>query len=415
MLLVQLLALLLTLSTTALRLSNFQAPRGTFRAQLSMKADDATRPKKVLVLGGDGFCGWPTSLYLSEKGHDVIIADNLSRRKIDVELGCDSLTPLSAIEDRVKTWNKVSGNQMRFKFLDLSTDFAELLQLLKEEKPDTVVHFAEQRAAPYSMKDARRKRYTVDNNLSGTHNLLCAIVESGLDIHVVHLGTMGVYGYGTSGGEIPEGYLDVTLPSGKTNKILHPAYPGSVYHLTKCLDALTFQFYNKNDGLRVTDLHQGIVWGTNTPQTIRDERLINRFDYDGDYGTVLNRFLMQAALNIPLTVYGTGGQTRAFIHITDTARCIELAINNPPKSGEKVEIFNQVAETLRVGDLAKLVAEKTGCEVRFLENPRKEDAENELDVSFPSEMLLLVKSLMKFVCGRCRTVNFVVWVSTLLH
>lgn len=381
LLLVQLLALLLTLSTTALRLSSFQAPNNRFRVQLSMKADDATRPKKVLVLGGDGFCGWPTSLYLSEKGHDVIVADNLSRRKIDVELGCDSLTPLSAIEDRVKTWNKVSGNQMRFKFLDLSTDFAELLQLLKEEKPDTVVHFAEQRAAPYSMKDARRKRYTVDNNLSGTHNLLCAIVESGLDIHVVHLGTMGVYGYGTSGGEIPEGYLDVTLPSGKTSKILHPAYPGSVYHLTKCLDALTFQFYNKNDGLRVTDLHQGIVWGTNTPQTIRDERLINRFDYDGDYGTVLNRFLMQAALNIPLTVYGTGGQTRAFIHITDTARCIELAINNPPKSGEKVEIFNQVAETLRVGDLAKLVAEKTGCEVRFLENPRKEDAENELDVS----------------------------------
>jgi UDP-sulfoquinovose synthase len=354
-----------------------------------MKADDATRPKKVLVLGGDGFCGWPTSLYLSEKGHDVIVADNLSRRKIDVELGCDSLTPLSAIEDRVKTWNKVSGNQMRFKFLDLSTDFAELLQLLKEEKPDTVVHFAEQRAAPYSMKDARRKRYTVDNNLSGTHNLLCAIVESGLDIHVVHLGTMGVYGYGTSGGEIPEGYLDVTLPSGKTSKILHPAYPGSVYHLTKCMDALTFQYYNKNDGLRVTDLHQGIVWGTNTPQTIRDERLINRFDYDGDYGTVLNRFLMQAALNIPLTVYGTGGQTRAFIHITDTARCIELAINNPPKSGEKVEIFNQVAETLRVGDLAKLVSEKTGCEVRFLENPRKEDAENELDVSFSFANVLM--------------------------
>lgn len=192
---------------------------------------------------------------------------------------------------------------------------------------------------------------------------------------------MGVYGYGTSGGEIPEGYLDVTLPGGKQSKILHPANPGSVYHLTKCLDALLFQFYNKNDGVRVTDLHQGIVWGTNTPQSIRDERLINRFDYDGDYGTVLNRFLMQAALNIPLTVYGTGGQTRAFIHISDTARCIELAINNPPKSGEKVEIFNQVAETLRVGDLAKLVSEKTGCGVRFLANPRKEDAANELDVS----------------------------------
>jgi UDP-sulfoquinovose synthase len=194
---------------------------------------------------------------------------------------------------------------------------------------------------------------------------------------------MGVYGYGTSGGEIPEGYLDVILPGGRPTTILHPAYPGSIYHLTKCLDALVFQFYNKNDGLRVTDLHQGIVWGTNTPQTIRDERLINRFDYDGDYGTVLNRFLMQAALKIPLTVYGTGGQTRAFIHISDTARCIEIAINNPPGSGEKVEIFNQVAETLRVGDLAKLVSDKTGCGIRNLANPRKEDAENDLEVNFP--------------------------------
>jgi UDP-sulfoquinovose synthase len=231
------------------------------------------------------------------------------------------------------------------------------------------------------MKDARRKRYTIDNNVSGTHNLLCAIVESGVDVHVVHLGTMGVYGYGTSGGEIPEGYLDVTLPGGRQSKILHPAHPGSVYHLTKCLDALVFQYYNKNDQLRVTDLHQGIVWGTNTPQTILDERLINRFDYDGDYGTVLNRFLMQAALNIPLTVYGTGGQTRAFIHITDTAKCIEIAINNPPKSTDKVEIFNQIAETLRVGELAKLISDKTGVPIRNLANPRKEDAENELDVS----------------------------------
>lgn len=341
------------------------------------------KPKKVIVFGGDGFCGWPTSLYLSDQGHEVIIVDNLSRRKIDIELGCDSLTPIASAESRVAIWNSVSRKQkLKFQFLDLQTDYAELVQMLKDEKPDTVVHFAEQRAAPYSMKDARRKRYTIDNNVGGTHNLLCAIVESGLDIHVVHLGTMGVYGYGTSGGEIPEGYLDVLLPGGRPAKILHPAYPGSVYHLTKCLDALVFQFYNKNDGIRVTDLHQGIVWGTNTPQTIKDERLINRFDYDGDYGTVLNRFLMQAALNIPLTVYGTGGQTRAFIHISDTARCIEIAINNPPKTGDKVEIFNQVAETLRVGDLAKLIADKTGCGIRNLANPRKEDAENDLDVSY---------------------------------
>ena len=338
-------------------------------------------PKKVVILGGDGFCGWPTSLYLSDQGHEIIIIDNLSRRKIDVELGCDSLTPIANIEERVNVWNSLSGKKnLKFKYLDLQTDYDQLVQFLKDEKPDTVVHFAEQRAAPYSMKDARRKRYTIDNNVQGTHNLLCAIVESEVDVHVVHLGTMGVYGYGTSGGEIPEGYLDVILPGGRPSKILHPAYPGSIYHLTKCLDALVFQFYNKNDGVRVTDLHQGVVWGTNTLQTIRDERLINRFDYDGDYGTVLNRFLMQASLNIPLTVYGTGGQTRAFVHISDTAKMIEIAINNPPKTGDKVEIFNQVAETLKVRDLANLIASKTGVEIRNLENPRKEDAENELQV-----------------------------------
>jgi UDP-sulfoquinovose synthase len=175
--------------------------------------------------------------------------------------------------------------------------------------------------------------------------------------------------------------MNVTFGNGETREILHPQYPGSLYHLTKCLDALSFQFYNKNDGVRITDLHQGIVWGTNTQQTMRDERLINRFDYDGDFGTVLNRFLMQAALQIPLTIYGSGGQTRAFIHIQDTVRCIELAINNPPQAGAKVEIFNQIAETLRVRDVARLISEKTGCPVRNLENPRQEDAENELLVT----------------------------------
>jgi UDP-sulfoquinovose synthase len=244
-----------------------------------------------------------------------------------------------------------------------------------------MVHFAEQRAAPYSQRNAATKRYTVDNNVGATHNVLCGIVESGLDIHLVHLGTMGVYGYGNSGGEIPEGYIDVTLPGNRQKTILHPAYPGSVYHTTKCLDALLFQFYAKNDLLRLTDLHQGIVWGTNTAQTSRDERLTNRFDYDGEYGTVLNRFLMQAACGIPLTVYGTGGQTRAFIHISDTCKCIELAVNNPPEAGAKVEILNQIAQTARVRDVANLVGEQMGAEVNFVANPRQEDAENDLVVS----------------------------------
>lgn len=356
-----------------------QHVRGSTSLRSSLKLSSPSM-KKIAVLGGDGFCGWPTSLHLSDRGHDVTIIDNLSRRKIDVELGCESLTPIQSIEHRCEGWRKCSNKKLNFKFLDIREDYAGLLDFIKTEKPDTIIHFAEQRAAPYSMKDSRRKRYTVDNNLSGTNNLMSAIVESGVDVHVVHLGTMGVYGYGTSGGEIPEGYLDVILPGGRNSKILHPAYPGSIYHLTKCLDALVFQFYNKNDGVRITDLHQGIVWGTDTPQCKEDESLINRFDYDSDYGTVLNRFLMQASLGIPLTVYGTGGQTRAFIHIKDTVKCVELAVQNPPKAGDKVEIFNQVAETLRVNDLAELIGKQTGCEVRYVENPRREDAANDLVV-----------------------------------
>jgi UDP-sulfoquinovose synthase len=337
--------------------------------------------KKVFVLGGDGFCGWPTALHLSDKGHEVVIIDNLSRRKIDVELGASSLTPISTPEVRVQTWNELTGRNLRYVYMDLAEEYDGFLQLIKDEQPDTMVHFAEQRAAPYSMKNGKTKRYTIENNLGATHNALCAIVESGLDVHLVHLGTMGVYGYGNSGGEIPEGYIDVELPGGRQKNILHPAYPGSVYHATKCLDATLFQFYAKNDQLRITDLHQGIVWGTNTELTAKDERLCNRFDYDGEYGTVLNRFLMQAASGIPLTVYGTGGQTRGFIHISDTARCIELAMANPPKAGERPEILNQIAETARVRDIAEMVAKLFDAEVQMVANPRQEDAENELVVS----------------------------------
>jgi len=249
---------------------------------------------------------------------------------------------------------------------------------------DVVIHFAEQRAAPYSMKGSKGKRYTVDNNLNVTNNVLSAIVESGLDIHLVHLGSMGVYGYGTAGMKIPEGYLHIKIPNGEgltiDQEILYPANPGSIYHMTKTQDALMFAFYNKNDGIRITDLHQGVVWGTNTPETLLDDRLINRFDYDGDYGTVLNRFLMQAAVQHPLTVHGTGGQTRAFIHISDTVKCIEIAIENAPKKGEKVKIFNQMTETHRVRDLAQLISSMTGAEIAFLPNPRQEDDENELHV-----------------------------------
>jgi UDP-sulfoquinovose synthase len=339
---------------------------------------------RVLVLGGDGFCGWPTSLYLSDRGHDVTILDNLSRRKIDVDLEVQSLTPIRPVSERLKAWQEVSGKEIGYINIDLAAEYDRLAAVLNDLRPDAVVHFAEQRAAPYSMRTAKTKRYTVDNNVRATHNLLTALVDTGTDAAIAHLGTMGVYGYGWSGSApIPEGYLTVKVPTPDGDverEILHPANPGSVYHMTKTLDQLLFSFYAKNDGLRITDLHQGIVWGTQTMQTIRDERLINRFDYDGDYGTVLNRFLMQAAVGHPLTVHGSGGQTRAFIHIRDTVRCIEIAIENPPDAGDKPQVLNQMTETHRVIDLAKLVSEATGAEIAHLPNPRKEADENELIV-----------------------------------
>ena len=262
---------------------------------------------------------------------------------------------------------------MPYHRLNVAEDYRELLDLLKEYQPEAVVHFAEQRAAPYSMKSSWHKRYTVTNNVNATHNLLAALVEAELDSHVVHLGTMGVYGYGTAGVKIPEGYLRVRFDNDDgvevEQEILYPVNPGSVYHMTKTQDQLLFAFYNKNDAMRVTDLHQGIVWGTQTAETRLDERLINRFDYDGDYGTVLNRFLMQAAVGYPLTVHGTGGQTRAFIHIQDTVRCIQLAIENPPEARERVRVFNQMTECHRVRDLAKLVASLTDGGNRLRRQP----------------------------------------------
>lgn len=348
---------------------------------------------RVIVLGGDGFCGWPTSLNLSSFGWDVLIIDNLSRRKIDVELECESLTPIRPITERLSAWHELTGETIGFQNIDIAEEYDRLLDVIKEFRPNAIVHFAEQRAAPYSMKTSKTKRYTVDNNINTTHNTLCAIVESGMNIHLVHLGTMGVYGYGTLGMKIPEGYVKVKMLSDHIElsdgdngamevekEIIYPPDPGSVYHTTKTLDALLFYYYNKNDEVRITDLHQGVVWGTNTPQTSLDDRLINRFDYDGDYGTVLNRFLMQAAIGHPLTVYGSGGQTRAFIHIRDSVRCIELALKNPPPEGERVRIYNQMTETHTVLDLAQKIAQISGASIEYMENPRKEAEGNKLDV-----------------------------------
>jgi UDP-sulfoquinovose synthase len=335
---------------------------------------------KVIVLGGDGFCGWPTSLKLSEKGHDVTIIDDLSKRRISKELGAESLTPIRTIEKRLATWENISNKKIDFFQINIANDYDynTLSTLINTIKPDAIVHFAEQPSAGYSMRSPAYKRFTVQNNNIGTNNLLCAIVESGLDIHVVHLGTMGVYGYGTAGIKIPEGYLPINI-NGKDIEIPYPTNPGSIYHMTKCIDAMIFSYYNKNDKIRVTDLHQGIVYGTQTKETLRHINLINKFHYDGDMGTVLNRFLMQAAVGHPLTIHGTGGQTRAFIHIRDTVKCVKLAIEYPPKKGDRVRVFNQAAQSLNIKQLALKVRELTGAEIRYYDNPRNEDAENELE------------------------------------
>ncbi|MFC9355708.1 NAD-dependent epimerase/dehydratase family protein [Rhodococcus sp. NPDC057014] len=337
---------------------------------------------RVAVLGGDGFCGWPSALHLSASGHEVTIVDNFVRRRADDELGVQSLTPIRSLSDRIEAWHEVTGRRIAFADFDVAHDYDAMIELLTAVRPDAVVHFAEQRSAPYSMKSPSHKRQTIDNNLNATHNLLTAVVQSGIDIHVVHLGTMGVYGYETVPVDLPEGYLTVSYPDRHgemhSRDILYPTQPGSVYHLSKSLDQLLFQFCARNDGVRVTDLHQGIVWGTQTVETERDPRLVNRFDYDGDYGTVLNRFLVEAAIGYPLTVHGTGGQTRAFINIHDTVRCIRLAVESGAQVGDQVRVMNQMTETHRVSDLAELVARTVGADVDRVTNPRQEADENQL-------------------------------------
>ena len=336
---------------------------------------------RILVFGGDGFCGWPTALKLASSGHQVIIADNLSRRRIDNELSSGSLTKIASVETRANVAKKLVGD-IDFRYVDVATDPSGVVALLRDIQPHAIVQFAEQRAAPYSMMGDYERRYTVDNNIQGTHNICSAIVEVNPKIHLVHLGTMGVYGYNKAFGAIPEGYLEVNIgATGVDTEILYPANPGSVYHLTKCLDQLIFQFYNKNWGLKITDLHQGIVWGVETDQTKKDPALVNRFDYDGIYGTVLNRFIAQAANGYPLSVYGSGGQCRAFIHISDTARCVSLALESDDFDPTRVRIFNQVAEVFSVKGLAEILRDQYGAAVSLTDNPRKELAENELEVS----------------------------------
>ena len=335
---------------------------------------------KILITGGDGFCGWPTSLKLASEGHDVTIIDNLSRRLIDTELQSNSLTDIYSIEERLVATKKQNWN-INFYNEDIK-NYNRLFEIVAQINPDAIVHFAEQRSAPYSMIGEKQRRYTVDNNVITTHNILNTIVDFKKDIHLVHLGTMGVYGYSKEFGEIPEGYLNVKINSTQKDvDILYPTNPGSIYHMSKSLDQILFQYYNKNWDLKITDLHQGIVWGTQTEQTKLNPVLVNRFDYDGIYGTVLNRFVSQAATGNDITVYGNGGQTRAFIHIEDTAKCIQIACENEPKNTDKVRIFNQVAEVKSVKELAEICSKSYNGNIKYIDNPRKELSKNELEVN----------------------------------
>jgi UDP-sulfoquinovose synthase len=328
----------------------------------------------ILVLGGDGYLGWPTALHLSALGHDVTVVDNLVRREYDVEMGVGSLVPISPLEQRVATWREVSGRQIDLRIGDL-TDAAFTYAAVADSAPDAIVHFGEQRSAPYSMIDREHAVYTQVNNVVGTLNLMYAIAEVDPDIHLVKLGTMGEYGYPNI--DIEEGFIEITH-KGRTDVLPYPKQPGSFYHLSKVHDSANIMFACRVWGLRSTDLNQGIVYGQSTPETDLHPVLATRFDYDGVFGTVLNRFCVQAVMGVPLSVYGAGGQTRGMLNIRDTLACVTLALLNPPERGE-FRVFNQFTESFSVRDMARLVKEVSPQPVLIAEgmdNPRVEREEH---------------------------------------
>ena len=331
---------------------------------------------RVAVLGGDGYCGWATALYLSNKGHSVAIADNFSRRQWDHELGVQTLTPIRPLADRLRIWQELTGNTIQ-SFVGDVTEYDFLSSVIKDFEPEAVVHFAEQRAAPYSMIDRKHAVFTQVNNVVGTLNLLFALREFQPDCHLIKLGTMGEYG--TPNIDIEEGYITIEH-NGRKDTVPYPKQPGSFYHLSKVHDSHNIMFTCKAWGLRATDLNQGVVYGTMTDEVALHEALINRFDYDEVFGTVLNRFCVQAAIGHPLTVYGKGGQTRGFLDIRDTVRCVEIACLNPAAQGE-CRVFNQFTEQFSVLDLARMVqtaGEKLDLtiEVDHLSDPRVEAEEH---------------------------------------
>lgn len=331
---------------------------------------------RILIPGGDGYLGWPAALHLSARGHEVAVLDNFARRAWDRELGAESLTPVVALAQRIAAWREVSGRTIVPLVGDLC-DYTFLEPAVRDFRPEAVVHFGEQRSAPYSMIDRRHAVFTQVNNISGTLNLLYALADHAPDCHLVKLGTMGEYG--TPNIDIEEGFITITH-KGRTDTLPYPKQPGSFYHLSKCHDSHNIMFSCKVWGLRATDLNQGVVYGVDTPEIELDERLRTRFDYDGVFGTALNRFLVQAVAGVPLTVYGRGGQTRGFLDIRDTLACVELAILNPAAPGE-FRVFNQFTEQFSVADLAGAVREAASAfglsvAVEHLPNPRVEREEH---------------------------------------
>jgi UDP-sulfoquinovose synthase len=331
---------------------------------------------KVAVLGGDGYCGWATALYLSNKGHSVAIVDNFCRRQWDHELGVQTLTPIRPLSDRLRVWQELTGNIIQL-FVGDVMEYDFLSSVIQDFEPEAVVHFAEQRSAPYSMIDRKHAVFTQVNNVVGTLNLLFALREFHPDCHLIKLGTMGEYG--TPNIDIEEGYITIEH-NGRKDTVPYPKQPGSFYHLSKVHDSHNIMFTCKAWGLRATDLNQGVVYGTLTDEVALDEALINRFDYDEVFGTVLNRFCVQAAIGHPLTVYGKGGQTRGFLDIRDTVRCVEIACLNPAAQGE-CRVFNQFTEQFSVLDLAHIVqtaGARLGLTVRVdhIADPRVEAQEH---------------------------------------
>lgn len=361
---------------------------------------------KVLVIGGDGYCGWATALHLANKGYEVGVLDSLVRRHWDNELGVATLTPIASIQDRIYKWQAVSGQKIDL-FIGDITNYEFLQKTFRCFEPDALVHFGEQRSAPFSMIDREHAVLTQVNNVVGTLNLLYAIKEHNPDCHLVKLGTMGEYG--TPNIDIEEGYITIEH-NGRKDTLPYPKQPGSFYHLSKVHDSHNIHFACKTWGLRATDLNQGVVYGVLTEETGTDELLINRLDYDGVFGTALNRFCIQAAIGHPLTVYGSGGQTRSFLDIRDTVRCIELAIATPAEAG-KMRVFNQFTELFSIRDLA-LMVQKAGqtlgikVEVQSIDNPRIEAEEhyfnarntNLLDLGLQPHFLsdALLDSLLNF-------------------